>query len=378
MNGKWTRREFLTATGQAGATAAIWSAIPLPALAEWIAQDPRVAATPVVDKGFAAARRIGEGVYATVSDTSKGLQTMCNGGFLAGREGALLFEGHYQPAGAAFELEALRMVTQAPVRGAVNSHYHFDHTFGNAFYGAQGIPIWAHAKTQASMHERYALLQSKDRAEVLGAAEKSVREAKSDVVKQHAESDLRAMTFLAGAVESTVLAMPNKPLDPAKLPTTVDLGGVKVALEAHPGHTPTDIIARVPEQNLTFAGDLIFNGSYPVSFDADMPAWRNVLRTFAGYGADALFVPGHGQLCGQEGVARLAAVLDDLGEHSEKLFQAGVPAAEAAHRYVIPEKFKSLGMFAWGFCIGGAVQSYYASFAKGKAPAKRPAKKSGE
>jgi glyoxylase-like metal-dependent hydrolase (beta-lactamase superfamily II) len=366
----------LTTAGQAGATAALWGAIPLPALAEWIAQDPRISTTPVLDKGFASARRIGEGVYATLSDTSKGVQTMCNGGFIAGRDGALLFEGHYQPAGAAFELEALRMVTQAPVRGAINSHYHFDHTFGNAFYGAQGIPVWAHAKTQALMHERYALLQGKARSEVLSAAEKGVREAKSDAVKQHAESDLRAMTFLAAAVENTVLAMPNKPLEPAKLPMQVDLGGLTVSIEAHPGHTPTDLVARIPEQNVTFAGDLIFNGSYPVSFDADMPAWRNVMRTFAGYGADALFVPGHGQLCGQEGIARLAAVIDDLGEQSEKLFQAGVPVREAVHRYAIPEKFKSLGMFAWGFCIGGAVESYYASFQKAKAPAKA-AKKSG-
>jgi glyoxylase-like metal-dependent hydrolase (beta-lactamase superfamily II) len=30
------------------------------------------------------------------------------------------------------------------VKGALDTHYHFDHSMGNAFYGAKGIEIWAH------------------------------------------------------------------------------------------------------------------------------------------------------------------------------------------------------------------------------------------
>jgi len=43
--------------------------------------DPRIAQTPVVDKGFALVRKIGNGVYATISDRRKGMQTRSNGGF---------------------------------------------------------------------------------------------------------------------------------------------------------------------------------------------------------------------------------------------------------------------------------------------------------
>jgi len=46
--------------------------IPLQALASSLAGDSRVAATPIVDKGFASVRKIGDGLYATISDTSKG------------------------------------------------------------------------------------------------------------------------------------------------------------------------------------------------------------------------------------------------------------------------------------------------------------------
>jgi hypothetical protein len=49
-------------------------------------------------QGFASVRRVGNGLYATISDISKSLQTVCNGGFLAGEDSALLSEGFVSPA----------------------------------------------------------------------------------------------------------------------------------------------------------------------------------------------------------------------------------------------------------------------------------------
>jgi glyoxylase-like metal-dependent hydrolase (beta-lactamase superfamily II) len=95
-----------------------------------------------VDAGFAAVRKIGEGAYATISDTSKGFTTMCNGGFLVGKDAALMVEGFVTVNGAAFQMETLRKVTQMPIAGAVDTHYHFDHSCGNSFYGGNNIPLW--------------------------------------------------------------------------------------------------------------------------------------------------------------------------------------------------------------------------------------------
>ena len=109
-----------------------------------VADDARISKTPLVDKGFASVRKIGNGLYATISDWSKGNTTVCNGGFLVGRDAALLVEGFATPAGASFQIDALRMVSQAPVKGAVDTHYHLDHSIGNAFYGTRGIEVWAY------------------------------------------------------------------------------------------------------------------------------------------------------------------------------------------------------------------------------------------
>src|SRR6202022_2623083 len=95
----FSRRSFLVKTSCFGAFYAAAKLIPLPALAAGLASDRRVSSTPIVDKGFASVRKVGNGLYATISDPSKGRQTVCNGGFLAGKDSALLVEGFTTPAG---------------------------------------------------------------------------------------------------------------------------------------------------------------------------------------------------------------------------------------------------------------------------------------
>ena len=362
--GGFSRRRFLAQASCFGAFYGVAKLIPLPALAETVSADSRVSQTPIVDKGFAAVRKVGDGLYATISDPSKGFATLCNGGFLVGKDGALLLEGFAAAAGAAFQMEALRMVSQAPVKAALDTHYHFDHSMGNSFYGAQGVPLWAHAAVAKRIVESYAPLQGADKAAALGPYEQRVAGAKSDAERQHAQSDLNAVTSVFQVANSSVLALPNHPIDPAKMPMTIDLGGLSAVLESYPGHSGTDIIVRVPQQNVVYTGDLLFNGWYPVCFDeqATISGWRATLKKFAAFDKDTIFVPGHGQVCGQEGIASIREVFDDIAAQAEKMHQAGVPAQEATERYVVPDKFKNFPIFAWGFTIGPAITKLYAEW----------------
>jgi hypothetical protein len=61
-SGRFSRRHFLHQASQWSALLAAYPMVPLPALAAPLAADSRVARTPVVDKGFAAVRKIGEGL----------------------------------------------------------------------------------------------------------------------------------------------------------------------------------------------------------------------------------------------------------------------------------------------------------------------------
>lgn len=358
----FSRRTFLAGSASLGAFYAATKLGPLTALAQSLAGDPRIAQTPVADKGFASVRKIGDGVYATITDRSKGLQARCNGGFLVGRDGALLIEGFQTTIGSSFQLDTLRMVTQAPIRAAINTHWHFDHTLGNSVYAGAGAPIWAHKDAASRMMEHYPKWQSEDLETFLAPWEKRVREAKTDSQREHAKSDVEGVTGMFVPVSQSVLALPNHPLDPAKMPIKVDLGGLTAVIEAFIGHTDTDLIIRVPDQNIIFAGDLLVNGQYPVNINGFPTPWRATLAKLATFDKNTIFVPGHGQIFGQDGVAFNRAMFDDIADQAEKLYQAGVPVEEATERYVVPEKYKGLRQFSWGFAFGRTIEQLYAEW----------------
>ena len=357
----YSRRYFLGRVSQWSALFAAYPFIPLPNLAESLASDSRVAQTPLVDKGFAAVRKVGDGLYATISDTSKGLQTMCNGGFLAGKDAALLVEGFVSPAGAAFQHETLRSISKTPVMGAIDTHYHFDHSTGNSYYGANGTALWAHANTSRRIFENYAAMQGVDKSVIIGPIEAQAKNAKSEAARKHAEQYAATLGNIFGVANASVLALPNRPLHPANLPINLDLGGLTAVVETYPGHSGTDVIVRVPAQNVVYTGDLLFNNMYPVTFDeqATVSGWRSTLKTFLSWGKDTIFIPGHGQICGPEGVQLSLDLFEDIEAQAEKLHKAGVPAEEAADQYVVPEKFKNVAIFAWSLSIGPTITKLY-------------------
>jgi glyoxylase-like metal-dependent hydrolase (beta-lactamase superfamily II) len=357
----FTRRDFFGRTSQWSALLAAYQFLPLPALAESLAADSRVSQAPIVDKGFASVRKVGDGLYATISDTSKGLQTMCNGGFLVGKDAALLIEGFVSPAGASFQYDTLRTVSKGPIMGALDTHYHFDHTSGNAFYGAKGISIWAHAAVGKRILDSYGAIQGMDRAAFSAPLEARVKNAKTEVARKHAAELVATMGNIFAIANSTVLAFPNLPLDAAKLPVKLNLGGLTALVETHPGHSGTDLIVRVPEQNVVYAGDLLFNHMYPVAFDeqATVSGWRSTLKTFLSYDKDTIFVPGHGQVGGREAVQLSADLFDDVAAQAEKMYKSGVPAEDAADQYVVPEKFKDVAIFAWNLSIAPTITKLY-------------------
>lgn len=358
----FSRRNFLAGASSLGVFYAASKLSPLPALAAPLLDDPRIAKQPLADKGFASIRKIGDGLYATIADRSKGLQARCNGGFVIGRDAAVMIEGFQTTTGSAFQLDTLRSVTQLPVRAALNTHWHFDHTLGNSVYGGASIPVWAHVEVPARMTSYYTKWQSEDLATFLEPWEKRVREAKSDGQREHAKSDVEGLTGMFKPVSETVLALPNHGLDPAKMPIEIDLGGVTVSVEAYIGHTDTDLIYRVPSQNVIYTGDLLTGGQYPVNINGYPTRWRSTLAHFATFDKNTLFVPGHGQLMGQEGVAEMRSCFDDLAEQAEKSYKAGVPVEEAAERFVVPDRFKNYRQFSWGFCIGRTIEQLYAEW----------------
>ena len=313
----------------------------------------------VFDRPFGRVTRMADGVYATIANPAKGQECLSNGGIIVGRDAVLVVEGHFQAAGADLEIQAARQLTNRPILAAIDTHFHLDHTFGNIGYARHHVPIMAHAQVPALMKDRYAQLQGVDKAPLLRPLEKEIAAARHQVDRQRLEAELAATKWMYEAVDAAVLVYPTELLTPADCPKRIDLGGLIAVIDIHPGHTPTDVIIRVPQRNIAFVGDLLFHRSYPVTVDADMIAWRRVLARFARESSTTRFVPGHGPICGLDTVRDQADLMDDLRRHATRMLETGAPVEEATRRYVVPARFREYEMHCWSWTVGGALRSYY-------------------
>jgi glyoxylase-like metal-dependent hydrolase (beta-lactamase superfamily II) len=229
-----------------------------------------------------------------------------NVGLILGSEGLVVVDTNATPALGRDVLEAVRRITSAPVRAVVNTHVHFDHTFGNSAFVAEGAGLIAHESV----------------AEELPGHAAEVRAAAAE------DPDPRT-DDLAGVTE----VLPSRTFSSA---LTVDLGDRVVEL-IHPGrgHAAGDIVLRVPDADVVFAGDLVEESAarsavpgfgsdcYPM----DWPATLDLVLQLTGAGTR--IVPGHGAPVDQDFVHEQRSALGVVAETIRDLVTRGVPQVQA-------------------------------------------------
>jgi glyoxylase-like metal-dependent hydrolase (beta-lactamase superfamily II) len=187
-------------------------------------------------------------------------------------DGAALLVDTLSCASHATELAAaVATVTSAPLT-VVNTHHHFDHTFGNAVL-AGDAGIWAHARCAAQLREHAEAIRH--------AAAKECPELAAEL----AEVEIRPPDHVVH--------------DRADL----DVGGRRVLLRhTGRGHTDNDLAVLIPDAGVTVAGDLVEVGGPPDFGDAWPLEWAptlaGLLQAAEAEGAATTFVPGHGAVAG--------------------------------------------------------------------------------
>src|SRR5260370_31311191 len=88
----------------------------------------RTAAAPKAEDDFQLVK-VADGVYAAIAK-SGGLASG-NAGFVIGDDGVLIFDTFFTPAAIEELIAEIQTLTKLPIKYAVNSHYHLDHTGGN-------------------------------------------------------------------------------------------------------------------------------------------------------------------------------------------------------------------------------------------------------
>ncbi|MGZ7091333.1 MAG: MBL fold metallo-hydrolase, partial [Candidatus Angelobacter sp.] len=77
-------------------------------------------------------KKVGDGVYAAIG--ADGGKAGSNAGFVIGSNGVVVIDTFEDVAPARDLLAEIRKITNLPIRFVINTHYHLDHTGGNAVF----------------------------------------------------------------------------------------------------------------------------------------------------------------------------------------------------------------------------------------------------
>ena len=187
--------------------------------------------------------------------------------------------------------EALASISDEPIRQLVNTHWHFDHTDGNAWLHDAGATIIAHEITRNRLAVR------------------------------HRVEGWR-FTFPPapkGALPSVVF----------RKDLTLDVNGESVLLDYYePAHTDCDISAYFPNADVLHVGDTWWNGAYPFidyssggSIDGSIEAAEaNVKRVTD----KTIIIPGHGPVGNKSELVEFRDMLVATREKVATLKEAGM------------------------------------------------------
>jgi cyclase len=200
-----------------------------------------------------------------------------NIGVSVGDDGIVIVDDQFAPLAPKIQA-ALKGISDKPVRFVLNTHYHGDHTGGNAEFGKGGSTIIAHDNVRKRLAEGYTI-------------------ARFGMKEPPASKDaLPVITFDQSA--------------------TVHLNGEDIrALHFPNGHTDGDSVVFFPKANVVHMGDDFVTYGFPF---VDVEHGGSVSGMIAGnekvlslVPADAKFIPGHGALCTAEDVRKFISMLKE-------------------------------------------------------------------
>lgn len=224
---------------------------------------------------------------------------------VGGARGLLVVDTHGSGAAAREVIEDVRRLGAGEVTAIVNTHWHFDHTFGNdAFRSAYGeVPVHAHET-------------ARDELDAWG--EEVRRRAADNPDDPHRDE-----------VMDTAIVLPDETFSSARV---LDLGDRAVEL-VHPGrgHTGGDLVVRVPDVDVLVAGDLVDESSPPYFNDDSWPMdWPLSLDIVLGLTTSrTVVVPGHGAPVDRDFVEEQRNTIGIVAETIRDLATRGVPLGQA-------------------------------------------------
>lgn len=296
----------------------------------------KTSAAPKAEDDFQLIK-VADGVYAAIA--KPGGLASGNAGFVIGDEGVLIFDTFYTPAALEELIGEIQALTKLPIKFAVNSHYHLDHTGGNQVLVARGVPIIAHdnvLKWQTTKNKRF-LPAPEDLQKRRADAAKQLSETPEDKKDERTRLERQIRRF--DAMMTIKLTNPGVTFGAGTV--HLYLGKREVVLSTLPGHTGGDVFAYVPDANVVFTGDLGWSKTLPNLVDATVDDWIPTLDKILTQYPTAKFVPGHGSVAEAADIRDFREYLDDLRARVKQGIADGLTIDQAKQQLKLPEKYKT-------------------------------------
>ena len=223
---------------------------------------------------------------------------------VGGERGLVLVDTHASSVAAREVVDGLHALGRGAPVAVVNTHEHFDHTFGNAVILQEYGEVPIHATEEA--------------------ASRTIEAGERIKAEYRTSPDPRA-----GEVVDTPIRPADRTFSSAAV---IDLGDRIVEL-VHPGrgHTGGDLVVRVPDADVLLAGDLIEESAPPaLGADSWPMEWAATLDLVLGLVTPAsVVVPGHGALVDRNFVEQQCDDLRAVAETIRSLVEQGVAEADA-------------------------------------------------
>lgn len=212
-----------------------------------------------------------------------------NIGVSSGEDGVFLIDDQYAPLTEKIRA-AVSAIRDEPIRFVLNTHWHPDHTGGNENLGQVGALIVAHENVRTRM------------------SSEQVLSLFNMTVPASPEGALPVVTFTDAV--------------------TFHLNGQEIhAFHVAPAHTDGDSIVHFKNADVIHAGDLYFNGGYPV-IDVDADGSIDGILAAADRLLDistdtTKIIPGHGPLSNRAELAAYRAMLQGVRDAIAALVAEG-------------------------------------------------------
>jgi glyoxylase-like metal-dependent hydrolase (beta-lactamase superfamily II) len=225
---------------------------------------------------------------------------------IGAERGLVVVDTHGSTVAGRIVLDDLTRLGVGPVTSVVNSHWHWDHTFGNAAFreDVQDVPIHAHEEAARWLAEH-------------GQRPKQYFEDDPD--DPHREE-----------VIATQIVIPDQTFSDTQ---TLDLGDRLVELVfLGRGHTSGDIVVRVQDANVVIAADLIEESAKPwIGLDSWPLEWPDTLDGLLRLTSEhTAVIPGHGTTVSRAFVHTQRDEIAQIANTIRTLSGDGVPVERAA------------------------------------------------